>query len=351
MALISLKCPNCSGDIELDDTRESGFCMYCGSKVMITRDVNNISIEMSVKDQRSSLKPLAVAYCKKREFAKAEEITRKLVSVNAADADIWTIDGQCHIMSGDVDGGLGSLEKGAILSGSGSLEDAFDVVADGCLTGPASEGDRNAMKVLIMAYSRISTPNSGRKALTWYLRYIGDEVSDGDQKLIEGIRVAEIPPSITSIGNKAFYGCTSLASVSIPDSVTSIGTGAFYGCTSLASVSIPDSVTSIGNSAFYGCTSLASVSIPDSVTSIDSSAFRDCTSLASVSIPPSVTFIGVAAFWDCAFDSIYVPRSVKTIGQDAFPKNCKILRKEPSTGSDGSDGERKGLRKLFGRKR
>ena len=43
----------------------------------------------------------------------------------------------------------------------------------------------------------------------------------------------------------------------IPDSVTSIGNSAFYYCTSLTSITIPDSVTSIGNSAFYYCTTLS----------------------------------------------------------------------------------------------
>ena len=62
-------------------------------------------------------------------------------------------------------------------------------------------------------------------------------------------------------------------SVTIPDTVTSIGEYAFYDCTSLTSVTIPDSVTSIGGSAFSGCTSLTSVTIPDSVTSIGSYAF------------------------------------------------------------------------------
>ena len=50
-----------------------------------------------------------------------------------------------------------------------------------------------------------------------------------------------------------------MSSVTIGDSVTSIGDAAFYGCTSLSSVTIPDSVTSIGGYAFYKCTSLTNV--------------------------------------------------------------------------------------------
>ena len=46
---------------------------------------------------------------------------------------------------------------------------------------------------------------------------------------------------VTSIGNEAFYYCTSLTSVTIPDSVTSIGDEAFTECTSLTLIISRDS--------------------------------------------------------------------------------------------------------------
>ena len=101
-----------------------------------------------------------------------------------------------------------------------------------------------------------------------------------------------IPASVTEIGWRVFYGCTSLQSVDIPDSVTVIGWSAFEGCSSLQSVVLPDSVTVIGRAAFRGCSSLQSVDIADSVTKIMPCAFLGCTSLQSVDIPASVTEIG-----------------------------------------------------------
>ena len=134
-----------------------------------------------------------------------------------------------------------------------------------------------------------------------------------------------IPDSVTSIGNEAFYRCGSLTSVTISDSVTSIGDYAFSDCSSLTSVTIPNSVTSIGGGAFSGCSSLTSVTIPDSVTSIGGGAFSGCSSLTSVTIPDSVTSIGDFAFSGCSsLTSITIPDSVTSIGDYAF-KSCGSL--------------------------
>ena len=58
---------------------------------------------------------------------------------------------------------------------------------------------------------------------------------------------------VTSIGDRAFEGCTGLTSVEIPNSVTSIGYQAFFRCYNLTSIEIPNSVTTIYSYAFVIC--------------------------------------------------------------------------------------------------
>ena len=151
-------------------------------------------------------------------------------------------------------------------------------------------------------------------------------ITDCDTLVTEAIIPSEINGvAVTSIGDDAFYGCDSLATITIPNSVTSIGAWAFSGCTSLTSIAIPDSVTSIGVRAFYSCTSLTSIAIPGSVTSIESYTFCSCTSLTSIAIPDSILSIGDYAFAYCHnLESATVPGGLVSIGQRIF-SHCEKL--------------------------
>ena len=120
-------------------------------------------------------------------------------------------------------------------------------------------------------------------------------------------------------------------SFTIPDTITSIGDDAFGGCTSLAEITV-----AAGNTAFSARDNVlynkaetiliqyalgkaeTSFTIPDSVTSIGDYAFSYCTSLTSLTIPASVTSIGSGAFagWE-ASQTINIERYASEAAADA----------------------------------
>ena len=172
---------------------------------------------------------------------------------------------------------------------------------------------------------------------------------DGHQgnPLCSKIRSVTIPQSVTSIGDRAFDGCSALTTLSLGEKIKTIGNYAFLDCTSLTDVTIPQSVTSIGYSAFEGCTDLNPLTI-NGPTLIGSRAFAGCTSLTSltlcadiqtignfafdnntsletVTLPENLTSIGEYAFANCTnLKSITIPKNVKTIKSNTF-KDCSIL--------------------------
>jgi hypothetical protein len=105
-----------------------------------------------------------------------------------------------------------------------------------------------------------------------------------------------IKNGVTTIGERAFFDCSSLTSITIPNSVTNIGNVAFFDCSSLTSITIPNSATNIGEGAFCSCRSLTSITIPNSVTTIGFGAFSYCINLRNVVVlsttPPFIIASG-----------------------------------------------------------
>lgn len=182
-------------------------------------------------------------------------------------------------------------------------------------------------------------------------------------------------PSVTIIGEKAFYMCRNLDKITIPDCVTEIGDNAFANswiksvdilsnnvkingnifadavhlkeikvaenninyvvkdgvlyskdmskiiCAekNIETCSVPNGVIEICPYAFDKCYKLTNIEIPSTVTVIDDYAFRNCIRLTNIVIPNSVTKIGEKAFFRCRrLEEIDIPNSVNTIGNNAF---------------------------------
>ena len=154
-------------------------------------------------------------------------------------------------------------------------------------------------------------------------------ISEGAFFFCTGLTSIIISNSVTDIGYRAFTGCSGLTSIQVESGnpvydsrencnaiIETADNSIIMGCQNTV---VPNSVTSIGNEAFWACTSLTSINIPNSVTSIGEGAFNQCINLTSICIPNGVTSIGRASFGDCSkLATIIIPNTITTIGDGAF---------------------------------
>ena len=141
---------------------------------------------------------------------------------------------------------------------------------------------------------------------------------------------------VTTIGDGAFMDCTSLTTITLPYFIARIGNSAFENCTALAtfttiSTDVADKKTAalrtIGNRAFFGNTSLNNVveNTTKGVNTIGVSAFENCGQLATINIS------GVTRFAEGVFRNAKALKNVTMsasasiyVGQEAF-RNCVNL--------------------------
>ena len=132
-----------------------------------------------------------------------------------------------------------------------------------------------------------------------------------------------VPAGVTTIMERAFYGCESVTGIVLPEGLVAIGMRAFDGI-GITSIDIPDTVVAIGDSAFSSCYKLESVELSASLDRIGDTAFYSCENLTSVTIPESSPISATAApskaatLWLCC-----IPRRAPTPSSSS-PKTCRM---------------------------
>ena len=88
MGFVAVKCPQCGADIQLDDSREFGFCNYCGTKVM--QDKILVEHSGSVKiDDSDKLQNLYKLARRARENNDSENAAKYYSTILTDNPDDW----------------------------------------------------------------------------------------------------------------------------------------------------------------------------------------------------------------------------------------------------------------------
>lgn len=82
MAFITLKCPSCRADIQLDNSKEFGFCSFCGTKIIQDKQVVEHRIINNYENEISGFVALAERYYEKGEYNIAEVYYEKVIALD-----------------------------------------------------------------------------------------------------------------------------------------------------------------------------------------------------------------------------------------------------------------------------
>ena len=209
------------------------------------------------------------------------------------------------------------------------------------------------------------------------LTSIGEHAFDGASMLANlnatDEHTVNLPSALATIGAFAFNG-TSLAELTVPQTVTTIGEGAFannaaltsltfvdgeaelaiasgsattgvFAHTSVASLALPARLTTLGNYAFAN-TKLASLSFAANgkLTAIGDYAFSYALTASvgeegsiDIALPEGITSVGAHAFENGKINTLTLPASLATLGDNAFAAQSELTSATFTSGNASVD--------------
>lgn len=138
-----------------------------------------------------------------------------------------------------------------------------------------------------------------------------------------------LPNLLLSVDIRSFAECSSLTSINIPNTLEELPDYCFANCAELRTVDISaeSSCTSIGEQAFYGCSSLKNFIFPYGLRWIGIQAFYDCKSLTEIHLPSTIDCITKQAFYNCqAVREIILSPKIVSIADGGFQYNYYTQR-------------------------
>lgn len=207
--------------------------------------------------------------------------------------------------------------------------------------------DYIGLNYVYYAYTIPNTDATDNSAFAYVNHGDSIEITGFDNSVSDVVIPSEIEGlPVTAISVGAFYLST-ITSIEVPDSVTSIGEMAFLGCTSLKSVKLSTGVAKIDKNAFGSCSALREVQVAKdnpNFSSLDGVLYSKAQDTlviypaaktdAAYTIPGGVTSVAMYAFSENPYlETIAIPNSLIKVGDSAF-FNCKNLRSVSYNGTE-----------------
>lgn len=139
------------------------------------------------------------------------------------------------------------------------------------------------------------------------------------------LSISKLPDALKLMsGSSHFIGCTSLRSITAGPLLNIEGDSNFEGCVSLEYVDFGDTqIKELGEKAFYGCSSLANIVLPSQLENIGSYTFQN-TALEYIQLPSTIKTIGKYALSNTNLRTVTIPAGVEQIPDNLF-NSCKKL--------------------------